>query len=1474
MKKAFRNIFLFVVAVVLVTALAGCNQEPAVVSDGALQVNTIRYMPYAYLGDSFDLREVLLMEEGVEYSATALYVDVSTRTDHPLVVEDLCFTPEAVAENVVTITAKRGEETAAKVIYIPTTIHAEPLDDYFKTSGGDAGVAKSVNIDPAFLQGETSTTSLHVTFNGPDAHPYGVQFGVGGSAPDAQEYFTDQTWENAIFTCWVYNPMDQDIEFQLRVIDEKAGTNIDWQTGDGPHKQFAKAGEWTQLFFSLRRMGTVSKLTRTKYNQDYVSLKVRYNGYSTTDAYTFDFYIDNIDVVDGSMYPDVDTKYVLSNEDLEQGWENMAMDKGWQGVYTEYDYDVFTGEGSTCSLKALFNNDKAKTNSFICLSPQGEDPNNLPDMTGGTLTGYFKFENLDASVGIDILNKSWATSNKVNMSLTPVGDGWYYGVVNLEDLEVGNGRNDNIIRIRFHFSGVSDSSVVYMDTVKFNYKYVDKVLESVAADWINLATDRGAYYWNVETKYVSNMLKGSNTVRSLRVSAPSNAAGKFTFSTQASVSAGDLANEPNMTYGTLGAWFYFGKQLPNASVRVTSENWKGSVSLPFVFTQNAGDGWYYGELHGSDIKFTESANASEIIRITIDIPKGYTIYMDNLHWDPSFENPLVAAEIDSSVLFDGGDFLADTNVISYDKHHWENVDNDDDKPDTVAGLTCGVDTENVTGAYSVRSWYFKASADSSTSNAIAQLKFAKGYDMTNKLLAFDIRLDSETKIQQTISLRLHTSKWSDINTTNKYIKLNYDETWKTVVLDFSDVYLEGKDITDFGMMSFYFDFLTNTGKDRAIYVDNVRLIKPDEIPEGAIMTDEEPMPLGPEDLYDGGDWLANATLEWNPNEWNGQSGSYDANSTEVYTENEVGKYSVKSWKFYTTKDNWAGNVQLKLNQYFDLVGKDLIFDAKFVNATQTIGIELWNGWSALQADQTPIYTVTGDGSDGWQTFTIPAEALYEALKDKAHNEIFMIRFRMNFASDTTGEHAIYIDNVRTADTDIYELKSDLLGGATAEATDWTAENGLTVLQDGENVTGEDSLRSWAFTATAEANIATSVKFDLGENMDMTGKYMLMDTLTVAEQAFTLTLLDEEGNAVSYPIAMSAEAGEDWNTAVVPASLAVMEEKDLTAVRYIEIGFDYTTNTGADRSLNMDNVRLIDAEAGSDDMINLPMLVYGEVNVAFNNKYLKADDSTVSLKVVTADLDETQEEVGVIILDTSSLTIKHRGSIGAWFYFGEQEPKAVISTVDSADNNAQNAVEFVFGEGQDGWYYGTADLSLITYAEDVTPGNVAVAVLGVPEGTVYIDGLVYADITEDATTDMINISHDSGVFSTDMVADNKSVHSLFIDVTDNTVRVTFTPESKLDFVGGKLTAWFNFGGNDPSKIRFLARNEEGTGSSMKIFDFSEPNADGWCLGTLDMTVFNEDQQAVLKETAEFQIIVPKDSDVYIDNLIYIPAETTE
>ena len=304
MSKTFRKVLLMILSALLLFSVAACKDEQAKPQQ-ELIIETVKVLPKAYLGEEFDLWEVIVTEDGVKYSATACYtetiLDPTTNEysfqEHTLEVKDLIFTPVTLNNTIVTITAKRGSQTATKVISIGTTVRADPLDDLYKSTGilgwAETGISKSVCNDSRYVKGENSATSLHVKFDGTDPHEWGQMF-MELSNETAQRYFTDQIWDNAIVTFWVYNPMEHDIEFQLSVNDHTFPVMVDW-TGEEGHfrRQFAKAGEWTQIFFSLRRIGTTHKLVNNAYSTETLNIKMQYTNFSTTTAYQFDFYLDD-----------------------------------------------------------------------------------------------------------------------------------------------------------------------------------------------------------------------------------------------------------------------------------------------------------------------------------------------------------------------------------------------------------------------------------------------------------------------------------------------------------------------------------------------------------------------------------------------------------------------------------------------------------------------------------------------------------------------------------------------------------------------------------------------------------------------------------------------------------------------------------------------------------------------------------------------------------------------------------------------------------------------------------------------------------------------------------------------------------------------------------------------------------------------------------------------------------------------------
>ena len=814
MKKAIRNILLVALTAMVLLGLAACMEQDAVGAN-PLQVETLRVLPKAYQFEEYDLRDIIIMEDGVSYSATACYVeqvlDEATKTytmqTHLVEVVDLCFTPETLNDTEVIVTAARGKETASKKVSISTIVRADPLDDLYKASGllgfADTGITKSVNTNKLYIQGENSATSLQVKFSGKEAHDWGNIF-MELSHPSAQAHFTDQIWDNAIVTFWVYNPMEQDVEFQLTVNDHTFPVMLDWTGEEGNfRRQFAKAGEWTQIFFSLRRMGTTHKLVTDMYSTESVCIKFQYAGYSTTQEYEMEFYLDNLDVVPASMYPDVDTTYTQTNETLEQGWENMPQDTGWQGASTIYVYDEMYGDESTCSLYATFDSSEGVSSPFVVLNPEmmlgSAQMSGLPDMTGGTLTAYFKFESAAKEVRVDLIKqvgKEWKFSNMLPMTLTAAGNGWYKGTIDVNEFDFGSGRNDGITRIRFTFSGISKASKVWIDTVKFDYKNADKVRETIAQDWINLPLDSGMNVAH-SIKFATNKLKAEGSARSLQVVANANQTGIVTVAPEFAVLEGNLSALPNMTKGTVHAYFYFGEQKPEASMRLYNTAWKYCPEVYFTF-ENMGDGWYYGSIPASLFKGYQEGDSSKIIRISILIPAGYTVYIDGLKYN---SNEVYITELDPEDVFASGVFTAN---------------------DFIGNAGCEV-TQTVTNgsADAIYMW-----AENKTAWPTAGVSFASPIDISGYT---ELLLDVKAKnAHKWLSIKLG---YADENGMEKFSEVGMDfmsDDWQTLTVKLSQ--FAGCDLTKVTkiLVCVNMEDSFHVGERNEFWLDNMKLSTKEE----------------------------------------------------------------------------------------------------------------------------------------------------------------------------------------------------------------------------------------------------------------------------------------------------------------------------------------------------------------------------------------------------------------------------------------------------------------------------------------------------------------------------------------------------------------------------------------------------------------------------------------------------------------------
>ena len=272
---------------------------------------------------------------------------------------------------------------------------------------------------------------------------------------------------------------------------------------------------------------------------------------------------------------------------------------------------------------------------------------------------------------------------------------------------------------------------------------------------------------------------------------------------------------------------------------------------------------------------------------------------------------------------DENDLLANCSGIVYNKDHWAEG----------TGLTVAPNTENITGEGSIRSFAFTADETVSTTLAAAQFHLGQSYDMTGKNLAFDVKYVADTREQQQIGVRLHMNSWGNINDINRILKINPGD-WRTVVVDFTSVINAGRDLSDISLITFHFDFSNNTGVERTIYIDNVRIVTDEQT-----QLIEDPLP----EPQDENDMLGQTeNISYNKPHWENVDNGVDSDGNPIDdvttgltcgrdTDHITGEGSIRSWYFAATAEASFEHAvaQLRLGQSYDMTGKSLAFDVKF-----------------------------------------------------------------------------------------------------------------------------------------------------------------------------------------------------------------------------------------------------------------------------------------------------------------------------------------------------------------------------------------------------------------------------------------------------------------------------------------------------------------------------------------------------------------
>ena len=275
------------------------------------------------------------------------------------------------------------------------------------------------------------------------------------------------------------------------------------------------------------------------------------------------------------------------------------------------------------------------------------------------------------------------------------------------------------------------------------------------------------------------------------------------------------------------------------------------------------------------------------------------------------------------------------------------------------------------------------------------------------------------------------------------------------------------------------------------------------------------------------------------------------------------------------KVNTASNVHLtwdlrkEVGGMLDLANGTLSAYFYFANGNPYAEAQFYdNSWASARAQFT-----FEDVGGGWYYGTLKTNAADLAVRDLTKT----ILLRLWFNKGTT----IYIDGLSFEK--LVDKNDIFTGGSWVSGSSWTSATNMTYTNSCTEVYGEDSISSWKFSATA-ANTNQWAQFLMGmtQAYDMRDYYFEFDAKVDGVDSQKLSLRPRTGaDGAKDPCGNTVlNLTSGWNTYTVDFSTALYPSssvEDLAVVQRIFMVFDFAATTGADRSVIIDNVRLVKKE---------------------------------------------------------------------------------------------------------------------------------------------------------------------------------------------------------------------------------------------------------------------------------------------------------
>lgn len=304
--------FLYCIILSLILLFSGCNlsDREKSPSPNSLVIEFKDSISLAYVDTAYNLYSTIIVEEDVEYSFTASYLDPESGTTKNLTVKKGKITPKAEADILVAVTATKGTETSTAEIIVPISISADIIDKLLASDGiageADIDVRKAIEKDLNYLHSDNSSSSIEVTFTNPAVKDSGTNLMLL-SHYSLHPYYSAQVWNNAAVSFWVYNPMAQEVTFKLSSCNPVNNKVLMWNSAENVYMQTAIPGQWTHIVFSLFDIQITQPLINSpdQVRDDFLKLLAYYEGEGSCTIY-----IDEVDIVHASTIQELTTSFI------------------------------------------------------------------------------------------------------------------------------------------------------------------------------------------------------------------------------------------------------------------------------------------------------------------------------------------------------------------------------------------------------------------------------------------------------------------------------------------------------------------------------------------------------------------------------------------------------------------------------------------------------------------------------------------------------------------------------------------------------------------------------------------------------------------------------------------------------------------------------------------------------------------------------------------------------------------------------------------------------------------------------------------------------------------------------------------------------------------------------------------------------------------------------------------------------------